>query len=200
MATASSRSSPPTETKTKESETHHGLLSYDEIPLWYQDNDCIRHGYRPVMNNAKTCIESWTYLHNETVNVYSHLLPALLAILSQGFMYKSFWWKYPQATTRDYLMVAFHLCTVSVCFGISAFYHTLISHSARLSDLWVHIDYIGIIILTFGDFVSGIYVAFYCEPILQNTYWAMVCSKPCDLPQFLPFPQKMSLTIKLSPD
>lgn len=134
------------------------------------------------MNNFKTCFESWTYLHNETVNVFSHLLPAVLVILSQGYMYKSFSWYYPQATTRDYLIFAFHLCTASVCFGISAFYHTFISHSERVSDLWVRIDYLGIIILTLGDFVSGIYVAFYYEPILQNTYWTMVRSKPRNLP------------------
>ena len=51
------------------------------------------------------------------------------------------------------------------------------NHSAHFSDLWGRIDYTGIIILILGDFVSGIYVGFYCEPILQNTYWTMVSSK-----------------------
>lgn len=164
------------------SENDHGLLSYDEIPLWYQDNECIRHGYRPVMNDINTCFESWTYLHNETANIYSHLLPAFLAILGHGFMYEYFSRYYPEATTGDYLIVAFHQCTVSLCFGLSAFYHTFINHSAHFSKLWARIDYTGIIVLTLGDFVSGIYVGFYCEPILQNTYWSMVCSKPWDLP------------------
>lgn len=48
------------------------------------------------------------------------------------------------------------------------------NHSAHFSDLWGRIDYTGIIILILGDFVSGIYVGFYCEPVLQNTYWTMI--------------------------
>ena len=72
------------------------------------------------------------------------------------------------------MIVAFHLCSASICFGLSALYHTLMNCSAHSSDLWGRIDYTGIIILILGDFVSGIYVGFYCEPILQNTYWTMV--------------------------
>lgn len=176
MATASGNPSPATMVKTK-GKNQHGLMTYDELPLWYQDNDCIRHGYRPAVNDTKACFESWAHLHNETTNIYSHLIPAILAIVSQGLIYKSFWCYYSQATTRDYMIVAFHLCTTSICFGLSAFYHTLMNHAAHFSDLWSRIDYTGIIILIIGDFVSGIYVGFYCEPILQNTYWTMVCSK-----------------------
>ena len=180
MAAANEHSPSLAKVKTK-SKDHNGLLSYDELPPWYQDNDCIRHGYRPVMNHAKTCFESWTYLHNETANIYSHLLPALLAMVSQGLIYKAFPWYYPQATTRDYIIFAFHLCSASICFGLSALYHTLMNRSAHSSDLWGRIDYTGIVILILGDFVSGIYVGFYCEPILQNTYWTMVCGEPCVL-------------------
>ena len=75
------------------------------------------------------------------------------------------------------MIAAFHLCSASICFGISALYHTFMNHSAHSSDLWGRIDYTGIIILILGDFVSGIYVGFYCKPILQNTYWTMVCSR-----------------------
>ena len=173
MAKTSGDSSSPGKTETKPKD-HNGLLSYDEIPPWYQDNDYIRHGYRPVMSHTKTCFESWTYIHNETANIYTHLLPAVLAMVSLGLMYKAFPWFYPQASTRDFMIFAFHLCSTSICFGLSALYHTLNNRSAHSSDLWGRIDYTGIIILMLGDFVSGIYVTFYCEPILQNTYWTMV--------------------------
>ena len=174
MATASKNLSSPAKVRTN-SKNSNGLLSYDEIPPWYQDNDCIRHGYRPVMDDPKTCFESWTYIHNETANIYSHLLPSLLAaVVCQGLLYKAFPWYYPRATTRDYMVVAFHLGSASICFGLSALYHTLKNRSADSLNLWSRIDYIGITILILGDFVSGIYVSFYCEPILQNTYWTMV--------------------------
>lgn len=151
----------------------------------------VFHGYRPIMNDTRVCFESWAYLHNETANIYSHLLPAVLAILSQGYIYLYFSWYYPQVTTRDVLIVAFHLCSTSVCFGLSALHHTLMNHSAPFSNLWGRIDYTGIIILILGDFVSGIYLGFYCEPILQKAYWTMVCSKTRDLPPASSVPSEL---------
>lgn len=52
------------------------------------------------------------------------------------------------------------------------------NHSAPISDLWSRIDYTGIVVLILGDFVPGIYVGFYCERTLRNTYWTMVCNRP----------------------
>lgn len=45
-------------------------------------------------------------------------------------------------------------------------------------------DYTGIIVLVLGDFVSGIYVGFYCEPMLQNTYWTMICTRNANSASF----------------
>lgn len=82
--------------------------------------------------------------------------------------------KYPESTIGDRLIFAFFFLTASVCLGISATYHTLMNHSATVSNLWLRFDYVGIIVLTLGDFVSGIYFVFYCEPTLQKVYWSMV--------------------------
>ena len=35
-------------------------------------------------------------------------------------------------------------------------------------------DYVGIVALIFGSFVPSVYYGFYCEPMLQKTYWGMV--------------------------
>ena len=58
---------------------------------------------------------------------------------------------------------------------MSATYHTLMNYSMRVSDLWLRLDFVGIIALTLGVFVSGIYMVFYCESTLKKMYWAMVC-------------------------
>lgn len=158
-----------------EGRSHYSLLSYDNIPLWYQNNDSIRHGYRSVMNDSKACIESLMYFHNETANIYTHLFPAFLAILGQGVLYQYLSLYYPRATMTDYSILALHLGCTSICLGLSAFYHTFLCHSAHSAELWSRIDYMGIVALTCGDAVSGVYVAFYCEPVLQGIYWTMVC-------------------------
>jgi adiponectin receptor len=150
------------------------LLSYDQIPEWHQDNDLIRHGYRPESNSTRVCFASWLYLHNETINIFSHLIPATLFLAAEGLIYQCFQARYPQATIGDRLVFSFFLLTAATCLGMSATYHTLMNHSDYVSHLWLRLDFVGIVILTLGDFVSGIYMVFYCEPILQRVYWTMV--------------------------
>ncbi|KAF2432295.1 hemolysin-III channel protein Izh2 [Tothia fuscella] len=134
------------------------LLAYHEIPEWYQDNDCVLHGYRPVSNSARACIISWGFLHNETVNIFSHLLPGLFFLAAEGLIYPYFGAHSPNATI-----------------GVtSSSYHTLMNHSMHVSNLWLRLDSVGIFFLTLGDFVSGIYMVFYCAPILQRVCWTMI--------------------------
>lgn len=150
------------------------LLSYDEIPGWHQDNDFILHGYRPESRSAKACLASWLYLHNETVNIFSHLIPALVFLTAEAWIFSFFKAHYPQAKSVEQFIFAFFLLTAFVCFGLSATYHTMMNHSAKVSNLWLRIDFVGIVVLILGDFISGVYVGFYCEPTLQKVYWAMV--------------------------
>ena len=181
------------------SRSSRNLLSYDEVPAWYRENVHIHHGYRPVVESIRTCLESWTYIHNETVNIYSHLLPGIVAILCQGALFQYFSQSYPQAAARDRTIVAFYLCTASTCLCLSGLYHTFLNHSAHMSALWERIDFIGITILILGDFVSGIYVMFYCEPALQNTYWVMVRHHPLFFPPlFVIYPVSSSLCYSYS--
>lgn len=153
-------------------------ILYDEIPEWYQDNEFIRYGYRPVSNSTHACFASWLYLHNESVNIYSHLVPAVFFLASEGMFYRYLQVKYPEATLSDHAIFAFFLLTAVICLGLSTTYHTLMNHSLQVSELWLRLDFVGIIVLTLGDFVSGIYMVFYCEPLLRRIYWGMVCSLP----------------------
>lgn len=150
------------------------LVSFNEIPEWYSDNNYILHGYRPISNSARACFNSWKYLHNETVNIYSHLIPGLFFLAGEWYLLQYLQAKYPQATLSDFVVFAFFLLTTTICFGMSAMYHTLMNHSVEVNILWLQVDLIGIVISTLGNFVSGIYVIFYCEPELKRGYWAMV--------------------------
>jgi adiponectin receptor len=154
--------------------TRPALLSYDEIPEWHQDNDFIRHGYRPESNSVRACFASWLYMHNETVNIYSHFIPGILFLVAEVVIHQYFQARYPKATIVDRLIFAFFLLTAVTCLGMSATYHTLMNHSNDVSHLWLRLDFVGIVVLTLGDFVSGIYMVFYCEPVLQRRYWIMV--------------------------
>ena len=53
-------------------------------------------------------------------------------------------------------------------------YHTLMNHSRRVEQLWLQFDLVGIVVLILGDFISGIYMVFWCEPLERKIYWSMV--------------------------
>lgn len=150
------------------------LCSFDELPEWHQDNHFILHGYRPVSNSVRSSWKSWSYLHNETINIYSHLITGIFFLVAEGLISQYFSVHYPESTYVDQTVFAFFLLTVIICFGMSVTYHTVMNHSKTLSHLWLRLDFLGIAIHTFGNFVSGIYVVFYCEPTLRKVYWSMV--------------------------
>lgn len=153
------------------------LLTYEDIPEWYQDNALILRGYRPMSNSIHACFTSLFALHNETVNIYSHLIPGIAFVVAEGLVYRYLHTKYPTATISDYLIFVFFLLTAIICFLTSATYHTFASHSKYVSNLWLRLDFIGIITFILGDFASWIAMVFYCESTLKTVYWAIVCRK-----------------------
>ena len=69
-------------------------------------------------------------------------------------------WKYPAATLMDRAIFAFFVSAGIGAFTLSFLYHTFICHSLHFSNLWLQLGFVGIVALTFGGFVSGIYVGF----------------------------------------
>ncbi|KAI0202142.1 hemolysin-III related-domain-containing protein [Astrocystis sublimbata] len=153
------------------------LISYLELPVWHQDNPFIRHGYRSISRSTTACIRSLTYLHNETLNIYTHLIPAALALfVGEAWVLAYLGRQYEDLGARDYAIFAVLLSAAAVCLGISSAYHTLMSHSQEVEARWLRLDFVGIIVLIVGSFVSGIYVGFWCEPTERKIYWAMSAS------------------------
>jgi adiponectin receptor len=154
--------------------TSVNLHSSHEVPSWYAHNSFILTGYRPVTKSIPLCLRSLSYLHNETVNIYSHLIPGIFVLLASYSFECYFTTRFPQATWADELVFRIFLTTSVVCFGTSAAYHTLICHSQWYASLWVKADYVAIIGQIVGSFIPGLYFGFYCEPKLQKLYWSMV--------------------------
>ncbi len=113
------------------------------------------------------------YLHNETVNIYSHLIPAIISLLGNWFLLTTSQCASPRLHI-DRLVFHGYLATSFLCFGVSSTFHTLLCHSHSYFDLWLRLDYVAIIFQILGSFISGIYIGFYCEPHLQKLYWSMV--------------------------
>ncbi|RPB12403.1 Hly-III related protein, partial [Morchella conica CCBAS932] len=115
----------------------------------------------------RKCLSSLFYLHNETVNIYTHLLGSLLFFALPWYLYT------PRATLGDIIVFSIYFLGVGFCFFFSAMYHTISNHSPRYLTIGLQLDIIGITLLMWGASIPTIYYAF---PTLENTrifYWAL---------------------------
>lgn len=149
-------------------------LLWDDVPEWLQENPYIKSGYRRPQNSTISCLRSCAIMHNETLNIYTHLLPAVALIILQIYIQSKMTQFLPAATMLDRIVISANVLAAIVTFALSSAYHTLISHSPEVSSMWLRIDYVGILTLILGSFFSGIYVGFYCLPTPRTIYWSMI--------------------------
>ena len=55
--------------------------SLEEAPDFLRDNEYIKHGYRIGFDNSQKVFNSLFILHNESVNIWSHLLGVLMVVV-----------------------------------------------------------------------------------------------------------------------
>lgn len=122
---------------------------------------------------------SWWYLHNETVNIYTHLLPAVTFLLGELYTLHYLTGKYSRVTSTDLVVFSIFMLTATLCYSLSALYHTLMNHSYAINHFCHRLDMLGIGSFIAGDMILGIYLIFWCETTLRNVYWSMVSRPPC---------------------
>lgn len=147
------------------------LLHWDEVPEWQQDNRYILTGYRKITHSYRKAISSLAYLHNQTGNIFSHLLAIPTLVISAVVAY------YVQNISLaavDCLILALFVVGASTCFLLSTCFHTFASHSPTVEQLWVRIDFTGIVIITATTFVAGEYYLFYCEQVRMTIHVIIV--------------------------
>jgi adiponectin receptor len=154
-------------------------VTWDRIPEWLQDNEYIRTGFRIPSYSYWKSFASWSYLHNQSVNIYSHLFGAIVLFVVGVWLYQDtiLSHKYETAGGNDAVAFAFFFVAGMCCLCFSTTFHTLSNHSPEVRSRWVHLDILGIVALTIGTFVPGLYYCFYCQPALQVVYWVMVCER-----------------------
>ena len=155
------------------------LLRWNELPPWLKDNQYIRAHYRPASNSYSRSFQSLFNLHNESVNIHSHLLGAFIFVFISISVYA---FELHSVSTADILAFGCFFLGAVTCFSLSAAYHTISNHSPPVAKLGNQLDYIGIVALIVGSFVPSVYYGFYCHPMLQQIYWGMASySVPCFL-------------------
>lgn len=105
------------------------LVTYNALPPWRQDNHFILTNYRPESYSYAKSFQSLFYLHNESVNIHSHLLGVFIFFFISLSLYV--FERYSMQTT-DIVAFACFFWGAIVCLGISAGYHTIQNHSQEV--------------------------------------------------------------------
>ena len=157
------------------------LLFWDDLPSWRRDNAYIRSGYRSDRGSYANSARSLLRLHNETVNIWSHLLGAIVAVVGGVYLYWVIRPRYDSATQADVTAFACFFAGAVVCLGMSATYHAILDHSEDVAKWGNKLDYVGIVALIVGSYMPALFYGFYCQPRLMAIYMFTVCIMPTSL-------------------
>lgn len=162
--------------KTSNSKEHL-LLTWKEVEPWQRDNAYILGNYRAASKSLQASFASWLYLHNESVNIHTHLGGAVTTVFISIALFLAGISSYETTTSGDILVFAIFLLAALTCLSLSTMYHTVCDHSRQAYVYWQFADFMGILALITGSFYPGVYYGFYCEPGFIYLYWFMVrCS------------------------
>lgn len=150
------------------------LLAWEELPEWRRDNAFIITGYRQTSNSYYRSFLSLFTLHNESVNIWTHLLGSIVfTVLGLVALYLAetiIVPRYASATQTDVVVFACFFAGAFTCLGMSATFHALCNHSPEVAKWGNKLDYSGIVFLIVGSYVPALYYGFYCLPRLMEVY------------------------------
>ncbi|KAF2241533.1 putative hemolysin-III channel protein Izh2 [Trematosphaeria pertusa] len=149
-------------------------LSWDQIAPWQRDNHFLVRGYRKESNSLYDTFASLGYLHNETINIYSHLIGAIVFLWIGAGFYRDLEIRYPYSTQADIYAFAAFILSCATCFLLSALCHLLSSHSVPGARLGTTLDYLGIVVFIEGTCLSGFYYGLREHVGLLYFYWLMI--------------------------
>ncbi|KAH7063492.1 hemolysin-III related-domain-containing protein [Macrophomina phaseolina] len=151
------------------------ILHFDDLPSWMKVDPYIRHGYRRQLDSIYACFRSLFYIHNEFVNAWSHLAPAIAytAILLRSD-YKLMQEEDIGVLRSDFLIVQGYVACTATCLLFSGIYHTFNAHSDRVAQRFLKLDYLGIALNTVATCVSSTHFGLTAHPKLRSFY--ITCS------------------------
>ena len=159
------------------------LTLFQHAPCWMQDNPHIHSGYRQASYSYGRSFASVLQLHNETVNIWSHGIPALLSLPTACYLYLLLRPRYDKASTGDMITMGTFFFSAALALGISATFHAVSNHSPAVAKKFNQLDYAGIACLIAGSFVPSVYYGFWCDRRRQVVYWSMVSTLLLVLPR-----------------
>ncbi|GAB4819451.1 hypothetical protein N2152v2_006497 [Parachlorella kessleri] len=137
------------------------LYSFEEAPPTLQYNKYIRSGYRAGLSYGQ-CLGSMLCCHNETGNILTHLLPALVMLGMLAYDMLAPW---PHARLEYWQ----NWGSILLCFCLSVAYHTF-SANHHHYDTWLRLDVCGVLLVLVGGGHMVLWWGFHCHPMLRMAF------------------------------
>jgi adiponectin receptor len=115
-------------------------LTWNELFTWQQDNRFITNGYRPASYPYRKSVASIWHIHNQSVNIWTHLLGAVAASFSTFTFYGYVRLRSNTATSEDVFMFSCFFVGAAGCLSMSAAYHAISNHSAEVAMFGNQLD------------------------------------------------------------
>lgn len=129
--------------------------------------DYIHDGYRVDYNFKHTLLSLFT-LHNETMNIWSHLI-GFICILIAGFSI-AIEFQIEAVDITERVLMGIYITSAAMCMLLSTIYHWFGCMSENHYFALLSLDLTGIACLIAGSYFPATYYAFYCTPVLQKVY------------------------------
>jgi adiponectin receptor len=149
------------------------LCHWDDLPDWQKDNHYITSGYVRETLSFRKCFHSLVYIHNETGNIYSHLIPSLMSLISIFLAVDYLVPRFPTTSWADHAALICFATGCVACLGMSGLYHCLKCHSIKVAGFGNKLDYLGIVILIEASMISMIYYGLFEDTTLRLVFWAL---------------------------
>ena len=76
--------------RAKKEEDVNEITTIEDAPQWIVDNKYLWHGYRKNYNSLRAAASSMFHKHNETMNVWTHLVGAIIFIICLTYLVLNF--------------------------------------------------------------------------------------------------------------
>jgi len=136
------------------------LVTAQEAPA-YNLEIGITSGYRQPLG-YKACLRSVFQIHNETVNIWTHLLGFaffLWLLFDNCFRHQNH-----LRDKLDLVATCLQLLSYQVCMVNSAAFHTFLCHSKETKATWHSADHCGILLAFLGTYIRIIITTLRCFP------------------------------------
>lgn len=157
--------------------TKYVLSNFEQLPKFLADNEFVRRGYR-VHFSFKLCLVSLFKLHNETLNVWTHLVGTLMFFV---LMIATFVKILPSIAHKrspiptDYAVFAVFFFGAHAQMLFSSIYHLFSAHSASVAKWLARLDYMGICLMIVGSYYPPLYYMLRsCHPDLMRIHLSAI--------------------------